>query len=238
MALNFNRIVFLVFFSFFVHSSTAQHHMFSYGKGLFDGRFGVNIGGTNYITDSELVFSKSKPGLSVGLTGTAQFSDNFELLVEMTYSRNFVSFVGRKDMESPREDIKFKLENFNVPIILKYRVYNSPNEDWHFGLLAGPSLSLFYNYKPVEEGESQYLLDPYNIKAEYMAFDESRGKIAFNAFASFGASIEFRHFMLNGRYNIGITDPYRNANLTSQYVDITGKDSFYQLSLTYFFGEE
>lgn len=91
----------------------------------FDGRFGVGISGNNYVTDANFLLSKSKLGFGVSLIGTTVFSDHFELFVEMNYSRNNMSFIGRESELSNPEELNFHLDKFNIPIILNYTYLNT-----------------------------------------------------------------------------------------------------------------
>ena len=61
--------------------------------GFFDGRFGITAGVTNYYMNTDFLFSKSGVGYTVGLVGTASFSERSELFAEITYSKHFVSFI-------------------------------------------------------------------------------------------------------------------------------------------------
>lgn len=207
------------------------------GEGLFDGRFGVTVGATNYSPGANFLFSKSAPGYKVGFIGTVSISEKFEVFVEMNYARHFMKFIGREDQLATPEEIKFNLETFNVPIILDYTVLNLDDE-WFFGINAGPSLSLLYDYKLVDDGKSDYVLDPLYTTTDQLEFDSNKEKASINAFIALGVSVEYNRFMATFRYNKGITDPYRSINLYSPVMELEGKDNYFEFSLVYLFEDK
>jgi hypothetical protein len=230
-----HKIVFslLLLLSF---SNISSQTYFS-GKGLFEGRFGVTVGTTNYSPGANFLFSKSAPGYKVGLIGTVFISEKFEVFVEMNYARHFMKFVGREDQLATPEDIKFNLETINVPFILDYTVLNL-NDEWFFGINAGPSISLLYDYKLVDQGKADYVLDPLYTSPNQLEFDSNKEKASINAFIALGVSVEYNRFMATFRYNKGISDPYRSINLYSPVTELKGKDNYFEFSLAYFFEDK
>lgn len=202
----------------------------------FDGRFGVGISGNNYVTDANFLLSKSKLGFGVSLIGTTVFSDHFELFVEMNYSRNNMSFIGRESELSNPEELNFHLDKFNIPIILNYTYLNT--KDLALGIEMGPTISILNNFVLNDDEKSNYLLDPYYIRTEWMEFDSQNEKISLNVFGTVGLSAEYNQFLVNLRYNLSITDPYRKVPFYSPYFTPSGKDSYFALSLTYMFEEK
>lgn len=207
------------------------------GKGLFEGRFGVTVGTTNYSPGANFLFSKSAPGYKVGFIGTVFISEKFEVFVEMNYARHFMKFIGRENNLATPEDIKFNLETFNVPIILDYTVLNL-NDEWFFGIIAGPSLSLLYDYKLVDDDKADYVLDPLYSTPDQLEFDSNKEQVSINAFIALGVSVEYKRFLASFRYNKGITDPYRSINLYSPVMELKGKDNYFEFSLVYLFEDK
>lgn len=201
---------------------------------LFDGRFGVTIGATNYITDASYLFSKSSTGFTVGVLGTAELSERFELFFEINYNKHFVKFVGRENQLAEPRDIKFNLQNISIPILLNYSYLIK--DDYKLGVNIGPSFDLLYNYNLVNESEFDYVLDPLYVEPYDLEFDtRSDGKISFNMFVAFGLNFQYNErFMTSLRYYYGITDPYRNSPVFSPVIDITGRDSYFAWTFTYF----
>ncbi|GEP52187.1 hypothetical protein FNO01nite_28590 [Flavobacterium noncentrifugens] len=197
-------------------------------------RFGVTLGATNYITDTNLLFSKSQPGFETGIVASQIYNDHFELMIGINYDRHYMKFVGRETPEAPPEDLKFMLENLNIPITLNYNFW-VVSDDLQFGVNTGPSLSFFHNYKLLDENKSGYYLDPLYADPDDLAFDTQNSKVSFNVFYSVGLSAEYKKLMLMARYYTSLTDPYRQASIYSTVSEIKGRDSYYTLALTYFF---
>ena len=203
-----------------------------HAEAQLDGRFGVTLGATNYMTKTNFLSSKSSTGFIVGATGSAIFSDKFELFMEINYNRHYVKFVGRETETSTPEDIKFDLENIGISAIVNYTFLEL--EDFRFGVNLGPTATFIYGYD-TKDAKAGYLLDPIQVQGYDMNFDSKREEISFNAFASMGLSVEYNRFMCNLRYHIGLTDPYRNAPFYSTVIDIEGKDSYVAFTVTYLF---
>lgn len=199
-----------------------------------DGRFGVTIGATNYVTDTNFISSKSSTGFTVGMTGTAIFSDKFELLLGINYYNHRVKFIGRETPTSPTEEINFNLQNIGIPAVINYTFFEL--KDFRFGVNLGPVATFYYGYS-TSDSKSEYLLDPLQGEARIMNFDNNADSISFNAFVSMGLSAQYNRFMCNLNYNKGITDPYRKAPIYSPVIDIEGKDSYVSFTITYFFND-
>ncbi|WP_373056228.1 porin family protein [Zunongwangia sp. H14] len=199
-----------------------------------EGKYGFTAGATNYITDSNLVFSKSGTGFTVGLVGTAEFDDFFRLIIEMDYNEHAVKFVGREEYTSDPVDLKFKMTNFSLPILLDYDFYEYDN--FVFSGQAGPAVSFYYGYSLKDETKEDYLLEPFYASPTYLDFDKWSDKMSLNLFAAAGLSATYEEqYRLTFRYYYGITDPYRNASLVA-IEKLEGQDSYFQLTFTYFLG--
>ena len=227
----------ILFLSVLLSFSNINSQTYFSGNGLFDGRFGVTVGTTNYSPGANFLFSKSAPGYKVGFIGTVFISEKFEVFVEMNYARHFMKFIGRENNLASPEDIKFNLETFNVPVVLDYTVLNL-NDKWFFGINAGPSLSLLYDYKLVDDAKSDYVLDPLYTTPHQLEFDSNKDQVSINAFIALGVSVEYNRFLANFRYNKGITDPYRSINLYSPVMELKGKDNYFEFSLVYLFEDK
>lgn len=228
MSINYRKILLIVVFTLISSISYSQ---------LFDeGRFGVVLGTTNYITKTDALFSKSAPGYTIGIVGTAIISEKFELLFEMNYSAHFVKFVGREEPEAEPEDIKFELDKINLPILINY-TYLNVDDTWRFGVEAGPSLSFLHNYKLLDESKRDYYLEPLYLEPDLLEFDTNNEKISFNVFLAAGLTADYTQFRANFRYYYGLTDPYRQAPFYSPAMDIKGKDSYFTFTLAYIWGE-
>lgn len=199
-------------------------------------RFGIQFGLTNYITDTNMLFSKSDTGFTFGVVGTKSFSKRFELSAEINLSQHRVKFIGRETQTSDPEEIKFKLEEVSIPFILNYNYLLL--EDFKFGINLGPSVHFIHNFVLIDDSKESFYLDPLLTKTKNVEFDTYSAKedISFNMFLAMGLNVQYNEsLMASLRYYYGITDPYRRAPIYSPLFEISGKDSYYSFTMTYFF---
>lgn len=196
-----------------------------------EGRFGVSLGATNYITDTNLLFSKSGIGYTIGVSGSAEFSDQSQLFVEVNYNNHFVKFIGRENETATPKDIKFKLQNISVTPVFNYNYFMY--DEFKFGVNAGPSFTFIYQYLLVDNAKENYVLDPLYASPRWLEFDTQNDQLSFNLFLAAGLSVQYDFLMANLRYYYGITDPYISIPLDSA-IEIKGKDSYFTFSVTCF----
>lgn len=227
MVLYFNFIYAFFFLLVFLCSLTATAQ-------FRDGRIGLTFGATNYITDSNSFFTKSGIGLTAGVASSVDFSERFELFVEINYNRHRVKFVGRATELAPPEDVKFNLEQISVPFLMNYNFLLL--EDFKFGVNLGPSFNFIQMYSLVDSAQENYVLDPLYASPNDLRFDDRNEEISFNMFAVAGLSVQYNEtIMVNLRYFYGITDPYRQIPIVSRVSEISGEDSYFSFTVTYFF---
>lgn len=225
---------------FLVLSSTiySQKHFYSNNissGGAFDGRFGITAGYTNYVLDTNVLFTKSQPGYLIGIMGTAQFTDNLELSIGLNYVHHRMIFIGKADLDAEPEDLKFTLENLDVPFILNYNFLSFDNDNLKVGINAGFTVSIAQQYVPVDDSKENYILEPINLKVKYLNFDQENEKISINTYIPVGLSTEYHQVACNLRYNIGLSDPFRQAPFYNTAYETKAKQNYFSLSLTYFF---
>jgi hypothetical protein len=199
-------------------------------------RIGFTIGATNYITDTDLLFSKSSTGYTFGVFATKEFNERSALFMEINYSRHFVNFVGREEELAKPEDVKFNLERISIPLSYNYSYLIL--DDFKFGVNVGPSFEVYHDYNVVDQKKELYFLDPLLIPAGDLRFDtlSSDDTISFNMLILFGLNVDYQdRFMASLRYYHGITNPYRRSPFYSTVVETSGKESYFSFSLTYFF---
>lgn len=201
-----------------------------------DDRLGFTVGATNYITDTDLLFSKSGTGFTFGLMATTEFSERSALFVEINYARHFVKFVGRVDELAKPEDVKFNLERISIPFSYNYSYLIL--DDFKYGVNVGPAFEFYHDFNVVDESKEAYLLDPLSVPAGDLRFDtlSSNDTISFNMLILIGLNVQYQEsFMASLKYYHGITDPYRRSPFYSTVVETSGKDSYFAFTLTYFF---
>lgn len=224
-----SKISFLLLFFLLVHSNIYSQ--------LFEGRFGLTAGYTNYVLDSNVLFTKSQPGYMVGIVSTAEITDNLELSMGLNYVHHRMVFIGKADMDAEPEELKFKLENLDLPIIFNYNLLNLKNETLKFGVNAGITISFFQQYVPSDSSKEDYILDPLYMPVKYLKFDQENESISINTYIPFGISAEYASVVCNLRYNKGLSDPFRNAPFHNSVYETKAKQDYFSLSFTYFFGE-
>ncbi|MEP0265502.1 porin family protein [Dokdonia sp.] len=228
------KIILCVVVLFSTQIALSQFFNNNSANGIFDGRFGVTIGVTNYVTDTNLLFSKSGTGFTVGLIGTAEFSDRSSLIMEINYNQHRVKLVGKEDELSPQEDIPFNLVDFSVPIIFNYNYLLL--DDFKFGVQAGPSFHLLHSFELVNDSDEGHILEPLLLEPRFLRFDDENEKVSFNIFGAVGLSVEYNEKILaQFRYYRSITDPYRQAPVVSRFVDIEGQDYYFSFTVSYLF---
>ena len=199
-----------------------------------DGHFGVTLGATNYVTDTDLLFSKSGTGFTVGFLATAEFSDRSSLIVEINYNQHRVKLVGKADELSAQQDVPFNLINFSVPFVFNYNYLLL--DDFKFGVQAGPSFQFLHTFELVNDSDENLLLEPTLLEPRYLRFDDENEKISFNVFASVGLSVMYdERILAQFRYYQSVTDPYRVAPVVSRFIDFEGKDYYYSFAVSYLF---
>ena len=199
-----------------------------------DGSFGVTLGATNYVTDTDLLFSKSGTGFTVGFLATVEFSDRSSLIVEINYNQHRVKLVGKADELSAQQDVPFNLINFSVPFVFNYNYLLL--DDFKLGVQAGPSFQFLHTFELVNDSDENLVLEPTLLEPRYLRFDDENEKISFNVFASVGLSVEYNEKILaQFRYYRSVTDPYRVAPVVSRFIDIKGQDYYYSFTVSYLF---
>jgi len=204
----------------------------SFAQYFGEDRFGVTVGATNYIMDTNFISSKSATGFLVGATSGIGLSDSFEVLVDMNLNYHRVKLLGRENETATPEDLNFNMQNLGLSTHIHYKFLEK--EELTFGLNLGATGTIFYGYNTNHENES-YLIDPLQIAVTYMNFDKWSDVGLLNAFVSFGLSAQYENFMANLRYYKGVTNPYRHTPVYSPYVEFTGKDNYWSFTITYFF---
>jgi hypothetical protein len=232
-----------IFYLFIILSSTiySQTHRYSTkhksSSGYSEGRFGITAGYTNYVLNSNVLFTKSQPGYLIGIMGTVPLMDNLEFSIGMNYVHHRMIFIGKEDLNAEPENLKFKLENLDVPFILNYNFLNLDN-DMKIGVNAGFTVSFIQQYVPIDDTKENYILEPLNLQVKYLNFDQENESISINTYLPIGLSTEYHQVACNLKYNIGLSDPFRQASFYNILYKTKAKQNYFSLSFTYFFDND
>lgn len=172
--------------------------------------FGVK-GGVNFATvtsgNDDFNSPDSRTSFHVGAVGEFPLADIFSLQVEALYSGQ--GFEIQDETLLNDQKVEYQLDYINIPVLAKVYLFEG------FSLEAGPQFSFVVN----EEIDSRPLDDAgdTNIdEAESFDFGVAAG-VTFQTNMGLFAS---------GRYNLGLTDIYNDANI---------QNSVFQISLGYKF---
>jgi len=141
--------------------------------------------------------TKAKVGLIAGAEAQYQFTNIFGVTAGALYSME-----GAKDKDF---DVKYNLDYINVPILAN--VY--PIQGVGLALKAGVQFGFNVRHKvSASSGSSSASFDMDNIKTLNMSIPV-------------GISYEYHDFILDGRYNIGLSDLEKNGDAKSSVFTIT-----------------
>lgn len=139
-----------------------------------------------------------KPGFYAGAFAEYQISDFFGVAGELLYSGQ-----GSKDSytdESGKYDVKQNLDYLNVPVLAKLYIAEGLSLD------LGPQFGFLLSAKL--KGEEDGVDVSVDNKDAYNGFDLSAGM---------GLTYNIGQFMIQGRYNLGLTDVMKNNEGDDKY---------------------
>ncbi len=196
------------------------------------GHFGLSASLNNYITDTPMLLFKSANGFTLGLVSKYDLNEDFEILSGIYYNRFNTTFIGKADVYSKAEDLKFNMDQLSIPISLNFNYFSY--YDFRLGIITGPSFNFGYGYQYEDDSKSDYILEPLGIPIYEMRFENYNDTLFVNVFWSLGLTAQYtEHLMLDFKYFYGLTDPYRQTHIDSEFTE--GKDSYFSFGLTGFF---
>lgn len=161
--------------------------------------------------------SKAKVGLVAGVEGEYGVAENFSVTAAVLYSME-----GAKVKSTQNSDVAVKanLDYINIPILAQYYVI--------------PGLAVKAGIQPAFNVRKNVKVDlPSGIPAAYVdevndMADDVKGKIkSFNLSIPVGLSYEYQSFVLDARYNIGVTKLAKDSD--------EGRNSTFAITLGYKF---
>jgi hypothetical protein len=155
------------------------------------------MAGVNLATMTDTNDSKMRVGLAAGVEGEYGVAENFSISLGALYSMQGVKFT--RQLLGASMDATFKLDYINVPIMLNYYLFKG------FAIKAGvqPAFKASAKLKAEASANGQSDSDSESI-SDYVQ--------GFNLSIPFGLSYEYESFVLDARYNLGVTKAFKDNN--------------------------
>lgn len=208
-------------------SASAQNEV---GQITLKPTVGINIAKITKLTDvtGGIGSSKTRTGLLAGVEAEYGVAENFGLTAGLFYSMQG----GKLDWGSGKIDVQgipytlnftgtYKLDYLNIPIMAQYYVVKGLAVK--AGIQPGFCVSKKFTTEAAESfaGMAEYMKRTDKLSGEYEA-----GIKSFAFAIPVGLSYEYANFVLDARYNIGLTKVAK---------DFSGKNSVFSISLGYKF---
>ncbi len=170
--------------------------------------------GMNLATMTKTTDSKMRVGLAAGVEGEYGVAENFSVTAGVLYSMQGVKFSDSGDIygTNVKMDLTYKLDYINIPILANYYIVKG--------------LAVKAGIQPAFKASAK-------VKAEasaggYSGSDSKtlEGVKGFCLSIPFGLSYEYSDFVLDARYNLGVTKAFENGD---------SKHSWFMFSLGYKF---
>lgn len=154
---------------------------------------------------------KSKVGLVAGAEFEYGVAQNFDITAGVLYS-----------MEGAKiGDAKFNMDYINIPILANYYVVPG------LAVKAGIQPAFNVRKKASYNGNTVNIDDVMNAVLDWAGAGVETGVKTFNLSIPVGLSYEYQSFVLDARYNIGVTKLFKNAD--------QGRNSTFAITLGYKF---
>jgi len=193
-------------------SASAQNEV---GQFTLQPKVGMNIAS---LTGSG---NKTRVGLAAGLEAEYGVAENFGITAGVLYSMQ-----GSKGKAGDVE-LKFNMDYINIPILAQYYVVKglAVKAGVQFGFIARQRAKLDVQGTQFGEGTIDEFFDWFNDLPTTPV--ENEGKLKkFDFSIPVGLSYEYENFVLDARYNIGVTKTFDNWK---------EKNSVFQITLGYKF---
>ena len=154
---------------------------------------------------------KSKVGLVAGAEFEYGVAQNFDITAGVLYSMEGAKF----------GDVKFNMDYINIPILANYYVVPG------LAVKAGIQPAFNVRKKASYNGNTVNIDDVMNAALDWAGAGVETGVKSFNLSIPVGISYEYQSFVLDARYNIGVTKVFKNAD--------QGRNSTFAITLGYKF---
>jgi len=154
---------------------------------------------------------KAKVGLVAGAEFEYGVAQNFDITAGVLYSMEGAKF----------GDVKFNMDYINIPILANYYVIPG------LAVKAGIQPAFNVRKKASYNGNTVNIDDVMNDILSIAGAGVETGVKSFNLSIPVGISYEYQSFVLDARYNIGVTKLFKNAD--------QGRNSTFAITLGYKF---
>lgn len=159
---------------------------------------------------------KVRPGFVAGVEAEYGILENLGITAGVFYSQQGIKAEGEyaeffaddefivNDFSHFKGKATIKLDYINIPILAQY--YVIPGLAVKAGIQPGFCVTKKINFNGTVEGSDG---NPESIDADYKFNDEIKG---FYLSIPVGASYEYKNFVLDARYNIGVTKAFKDGD--------------------------
>lgn len=171
------------------------------------------MAGVNLATLTKTDDSKLRVGLAAGVEAEYGVAENFSLSLGALYSMQGVKFTEKDG--SAKLDVTYKLDYINIPILANYYLFKG------FAIKAG--------IQPAFKASAKLKAELSSGSASAKDSETLEGVQGFNLSIPFGLSYEYQSFVLDARYNLGVTKAFKDSWNTDS------KHSWFMFTLGYKF---
>lgn len=162
----------------------------------FGAKGGVNFSSFSGDGYDDFVDPEERTSFHVGLVAEIPVSERFSIQPEVLYSGQGYDIADVSD----GDDIEFQLDYINVPVLAKFYLIEG------LSIEAGPQVGFLVHeeidFRPTDDGGDIELNSD-----DFHSVDFSIG---------LGLSYKFSNFFISGRYNIGMTDIYKEEAIDAK----------------------
>ena len=168
------------------------------------------MAGINLATMTKTDDSKMRVGLAAGVEAEYGVAENFSLSLGALYSMQGVKFTEKDG--SAKLDVTYKLDYINIPILANYYLFKG------FAIKAG--------IQPAFKASAKLKAELSSGSASAKDSETLDGVKGFALSIPFGLSYEYQSFVLDARYNLGVTKAFDAGD---------SKNSWFMFTLGYKF---
>jgi hypothetical protein len=170
--------------------------------------------GLNLATMTKTDDSKMRVGLAAGVEGEYGVAENFSVTAGVLYSMQGVKFTDSGNIygNNVKMDLTYKLDYINIPILANYYIVKG--------------LAVKAGIQPAFKASAKLKAEATSGSSSASDSESLSGVKGFCLSIPFGLSYEYSDFVLDARYNLGVTKAFENGD---------PKHSWFMISLGYKF---